>query len=147
MVIFKRKTIPKDNFLKDIIDTANEKGWINEETMKRWIDKIWKKRRGSFMSPSSLFVMDSCKVHLNERVKNRFGKSTKLAIIPGGLTKVLQPLDISVNRSFKPNLRKRWMDWMINEIHSFTKRLKVHLIVKSANGSQKVGKKLQQLQL
>ncbi|TWW71819.1 Pogo transposable element with KRAB domain [Takifugu flavidus] len=42
------------------------------------------------------------------------------AIIPGGLTKILQPLDISVNRSFKAALRNLWEQWMMDREHSFT---------------------------
>ena len=32
----------------------------------------------------------------------------ELAIIPGGLTKELQPLDVGVNRVFKVKLRAAW---------------------------------------
>lgn len=42
------------------------------------------------------------------------------AVIPGGLTKLLQPLDISVNRCFKAELRLIWEDWMNNGDKSFT---------------------------
>ncbi|KAK6175825.1 hypothetical protein SNE40_014210 [Patella caerulea] len=43
-----------------------------------------------------------------------------LGIIPGGMTKLLQPLDISVNRCFKAELRKTWEHWMSDGEHSFT---------------------------
>lgn len=44
-----------------------------------------------------------------------------LAIIPGGLTKELQPLDIGVNRAFKARLRTAWEQWMTKGEHTFTK--------------------------
>jgi hypothetical protein len=37
MVIFKRKTVPKGCNSKDVIISANEKGWMNSEVMKFWM--------------------------------------------------------------------------------------------------------------
>ena len=60
--------------------------------------------------------------HLTESVKSLMRRAnTVLTIIPGGLSKILQPLDISVNRSFKAKLRKFWEEWMISGNHTFTK--------------------------
>lgn len=42
-------------------------------------------------------------------------------MIPGGLTKKLQVLDISVNKYFKSLLRKKWEEWMIQRYHEFIK--------------------------
>ena len=46
--------------------------------------------------------------------------NTVPAIIPGGMTKHLQPLDIAVNKSFKAGMRQTWEGWMSNGEHSFT---------------------------
>lgn len=43
------------------------------------------------------------------------------AVIPGGTTKYLQPLDISVNRASKAALREEWETWMTSGGKSFTK--------------------------
>ena len=42
-------------------------------------------------------------------------------MIPGGMTSVLQPLDVGVNKPFKDGLRRCWSDWMITGEKSFTK--------------------------
>jgi DDE superfamily endonuclease/Tc5 transposase DNA-binding domain/Brinker DNA-binding domain len=118
MVIFKRKTIPKEKFPSGIYVEANEKGWANEDIIKKWIDRIWKLRPSCFMNPPSMLILDSCRAHLTESVKRVIEKSSRLAVIPGGLTCKLQPLDISV--TFKSNLRKRWENWMLEGIHQYT---------------------------
>ena len=62
------------------------------------------------------------RAHLIETVKSLVRRAnTVLTVIPGGSTKILQPLDISVNRSFKAKLRKTWEEWMISGNHTFTK--------------------------
>ena len=35
-----------------------------------------------------------------------------MAVIPGGLTSVVQPLDVSLNKPFKDRMRKKWRTWM-----------------------------------
>jgi hypothetical protein len=45
---------------------------------------------------------------------------TNLAVIPGGLTSVLQPLDVSVNKPFKDNVSKLYMQWMAKGGHELT---------------------------
>jgi len=60
-----------------------------------------------------MLVFDSFKGHLEGIVKKKFHKSGfDLAVIPGGLTSICQPLDVSINKPFKDNLRKEWHTWM-----------------------------------
>jgi hypothetical protein len=40
---------------------------------------------------------------------------------PGGLTPKVQPLDLTVNRSFKSKLRNKWEKWMREGYHTYTK--------------------------
>lgn len=122
MIIFKRKTIPKGDFPPDIIICANDKGWMCEDIMFQWIEKVWQRRKGSFFDRKGFLVMDSMRSHLLDSVKSRLKKaSTDLAVIPGGLTKLLQPLDLTVNKCFKAEVRKQWERWMAEGLHSYTK--------------------------
>ena len=54
LIIFKRKTLPKGNFPSDVVVCANEKGWMNENIMFEWIEKVWQRRKGSFFDRKGL---------------------------------------------------------------------------------------------
>lgn len=124
MLIFKRKTVPKiDN--KQVIVAANIKGWMCEKMMLQWLDEVWRKRKGAFFQPKSLLILDSMRAHIVESVKQKCQKiSTTMAVIPGGMTKILQPLDISINRSFKCEMRKRWERWMSKSLKNTKGKVK-----------------------
>lgn len=101
LIIFKLKNIPRGNFPPGVIIRTNQKGWMNENEMLFWIENVWVKRE-RLSNPQSLLVLDSFSAHIVDSVKRRFiEKKTDIAVIPGGLTSRLQPLDVSVNKSFK----------------------------------------------
>jgi hypothetical protein len=57
----------------------------------------------------TMMVYDSFRGHLEKSVKQKFNESRiDLAVIPGGLTSVCQPLDVAINKPFKDNLRREW---------------------------------------
>ena len=59
MVIFKRKTMPKDNFPAGVVVHNHPKGWMDESGVKIWIEKVWRARLGGFANTQSLLVWDS----------------------------------------------------------------------------------------
>ena len=69
MVIFKRKTMPKEKLPKGVFVHVDEKGWMNEEGMLLWIKKIWAARPGGLLKPKSLLVWDMFKAHLVNKVR------------------------------------------------------------------------------
>ena len=107
----------------EVVVKANTKGWMDEDLMRAWISEAFIKRPGGFFhTSSSMLIYDSMRAHLTETVKSLVRRAnTVLMVIPGGLTKILQPRGISVNRSFKDKLRKTWKEWMISGNHTFTK--------------------------
>jgi hypothetical protein len=101
-IIFKLAKVPRQDFPLGIIIRANKKGYSNTEEMLFWVENIWNQRASLSSNPRSLLVLDSFTGHLVDSVKNRLQeKNTNIAVIPGGLTSKLQPLDVSVNKSFK----------------------------------------------
>ena len=121
LLIFKRKTLPKESLPQGCVVTCNEKGWMNQEVMRLWAERVWRGRPGAFFNPEGVLIMDSMRAHLTDGIKELFkGQKTKLAIIPGGLTCKLQPLDVGVNKAFKCYLRQEWESWMCDGLHSYT---------------------------
>lgn len=121
MLIFPRKTAPKGNFPDEVIIHWNEKGWMDEEACKIWVHKVWEQRPGGLRRHKSLLVWDRFSAHLTESVYAAVkGVNTDMAVIPGGLTGILQPLDVSINKPFKDALRARWEQWMASESYTLT---------------------------
>jgi hypothetical protein len=72
-----------------------------------WIKTVWNKRPGALLQSLALLVWDSFCGHLGPNtIKQLSDAKTDVAIIPGGLTPCLQPLDVSINKPFKGYIRK-----------------------------------------
>ena len=86
---------------------------MDEERMLEWINKVW---LPYVQGKPALLCLDTFTGHLTERVKAAFDEcGTKLLVIPGGCTSILQPLDISINKPFKTYIRQSWCQYMIEE--------------------------------
>ena len=60
-----------------------------------------------------MIVMDSARCHLTEDVKEAFRRAgTTLKYIPGGMTPILQPLDVHLNKPIKDFLKEEWQKWL-----------------------------------
>jgi hypothetical protein len=75
---------------------------MNEKEMVWWVENVWRQRANLGSNPCSLLVLDSFTAHRTDPVKRHLKeKNTDMAVIPGGLTSRLQPLDVSLNKAFK----------------------------------------------
>ncbi|CAI7788039.1 unnamed protein product [Closterium sp. NIES-53] len=59
-----------------------------------------------------MLIIDSYRGHLTKEVKARFA-ALKIVpvVIPAGCTADVQPLDVSVNKSFKASVRQQYQSW------------------------------------
>lgn len=122
-VVFKRKTLPKipGNGTHGVIVQVQEAGWMNTTLIEDWIKRVWMRRPGALLKKKCLLVLDSFRGHTTEEVKKILKKgNTDLAIIPGGLTSVLQPLHVCINRPFKAALKEMYTKWMAEDDHAYT---------------------------
>ena len=121
MVVLKRKTMPKERFSSGVVIHVHPRQWMDEEGVKICIEKVWRCRAGSLNKPQSLLVWDSFSAHLVDSSKRELRENnTKTAVIPGGLTSVVQPLDVCLNKPFKDRPRQKWCTWMIKGEKTFT---------------------------
>ena len=62
----------------------------------------------------TLLVLDNATTYNTNKVKEKIKEcETYVSMIPGGLTWKLQPLDISINKVFKENLRDKYVSYCI----------------------------------
>ncbi|GFT11701.1 pogo transposable element with KRAB domain [Trichonephila clavipes] len=95
---------------------------MDENGVKLWIKNIWQRRPGALRNPQSLLVWDMFRSHLTNNTKKLLTEcNTDIAAIPDGLTSLVQPLDVYINKSFKQNLKRQWNIWMLEGEKSFTK--------------------------
>ena len=108
------KTLPRENFPPGVLVHCHVKVWMDEAGVKLWVEKVWQSWSISLLRKKGLLVWVSFQGHLANSVKRAVCQTnTNIAVIPGGLTSILQPLDISLNKPFKYRLWKQWNNWMI----------------------------------
>lgn len=93
--------------------TRSPKGYMNEETMKHWIDEIWnpycRSVREMLRDPEApvFLIMDNCPSHCTENILEYFqeGGNTRLIWLPPHSSHFLQPLDANYFASLKAHYR------------------------------------------
>ena len=100
MIIFNGKRELKLDVPRGYVVCIQEKGWLDEPIMLRWVNEIF---RPYTKQKPSIIVLDS----FRDMVKRAFRRvNAAMAVIPGGCTSKLQPLDVVINKPFKDILRK-----------------------------------------
>ena len=116
LIVFKRKKIPASmRFVPGVIVRANEKGWMDSDLTREWLHRVWNKRPGASICKRSMLVWDSFRAHLTQENKDAAENiKTDLNVIPGGLTSILSPLDVAINKPFKDRMKEQWAEWMFS---------------------------------
>jgi hypothetical protein len=113
-------------YYRDVVVQVVKKGSMNSDLMNVWKRKVSTKHPQGLFCPKSLLVMDSASSHTRKTVLSSFKQhySTTAAIIPGGMTPLLQPADVVWNKPFKTKMRQRWIDWLAEGEKEFIKSRK-----------------------
>jgi hypothetical protein len=72
---------------------------MTQEVFGEWLEEVWRRQKNSFFNTKSLLIYDSARAHITEDVKNLVKRYSQITVIPGGLTKKFQLLDLAVNKS------------------------------------------------
>ena len=96
----------------------SEKGWMTQRLFIKWVDFEF-----PFVRPNKiLLVFDSARSHLAETVKEHLHRRGILfAVIPGGLTSLLQPCDVVWFKPLKTHLERSIDEWKSGGGHSLTR--------------------------
>lgn len=91
--------------------------------MNSWKQEVWSKRPEAIWKRSTLLVYDSVSRHINRSILASFKRhyNTTVAVIPGGMTPLLQPADSHWNKPFKTNMRQKWLEWLRSGDREYTR--------------------------
>jgi hypothetical protein len=99
---------------------------MTEELMLEWLKIVWSHRPGAFLNQPSMLALDAVKGHVTDSMKNQLRKmKSELVIILGGMTSVLQPMDISINKPFKDRLGQQYLTWIVDPACELTETGKI----------------------
>lgn len=106
LILFKGRTggpLEKELPNNLIYAKCQENSWVNNDIFKFWLFNIWFKYT---QNKKCLLIMDRATTHYIKNLDLTMKKNNCLYILlPPGLTKFFQPLDISVNFPFKHYLK------------------------------------------
>jgi hypothetical protein len=112
-----------DKIPQGIFIHIHAKGCLNETGLKLWLEEVWSKCPGCLLKKPAILACDHFRSHIMEGTKRMVKElNTQLAMIPGGLTSQMQPVDISIERPFQAFVCKEWSKCMKAPNHNLTPR-------------------------
>ena len=91
------------------------------ELMVDWLENVWGRCPGALLNLPSMLCLDAFWGHLTDEIKNKIHRlKSELVVIPVGMTSVLQPLDVSVNKPFKARLSEHYGHWILDHDRELT---------------------------
>jgi hypothetical protein len=99
----------------DAVYSVQSKAWTDLIEMLRYINTILVPYLTSFPGERCLLILDNFSVHLTMEVRRKLHSlRCDLLYIPQGMTGILQPLDISINKQVKSSLKNYYTQWLIS---------------------------------
>jgi len=127
LVIFRGKRLGKVKVPDGVAVLMHPKAWNSDEGMQTWLKSCFIPHlqgiRKVSVPSDMMLTMDLFKPHVAADVTKELEKNAMVpCIIPAGITSLVQPLDVSINKSFKQRMRNKWAQWMTeSDGKTFTK--------------------------
>ena len=61
--------MPNEAILRGVIVHVHDKGWMDKNGMKIWIEKVWSRRPAGLLRKPALLVLDQFRAHITEAAK------------------------------------------------------------------------------
>jgi hypothetical protein len=129
-----QELLRRDNLPPDCEFGVQERAWMDEAQMVRWIKTVWKPFTETREGRITYLLLDECRTHMTSVVKSMLDDCrTEVDFIPGGYTSKLQPMDVGINKPFKNYVRNEFDKWMIENLeNNKPKRLNVSFWISEA---------------
>jgi hypothetical protein len=95
---------------------------MTEELMLEWLKIVCGCRPRAFLNQ---LVLDALKENLTDNMKNQLRKMKTELVILGGMTSVLQQMDVTINKPFKDRLMQQYLTWITDPAHKLTETGKI----------------------
>ena len=94
---------------------------MDKDRSKLLINQVWIINLGGLRKRKSLLYRTVQSTHGRFCKKSCKTGKTDLAVISGGLTSILQPVNVSIYKPFKDTVQHFWNQWMLIGDKTFTK--------------------------
>ena len=126
-LLYKGKTVkchPQVTFPDGWDVWHSDNRWSNEETMKRYVEKIivpfvTQKRKALKLEASypAITIFDGFKGQTTNDIRALLNSHNIIPMqLPANCTDKLQPLDISINKPMKDHIKAKFQQWYANEV-------------------------------
>lgn len=111
------------SYRTDAYYATQERAWMDEGVMLQWVEQVLKPWAAEVPEGEIPYLLlDSYKCHLMSSVVTAIQElGIEVEHIPGGLTGLVQPVDVGINKPFKNRIRRMWEEYMLENLAVKTK--------------------------
>jgi len=110
----------------EVLITNNSRGYNTEDTNYNEVLPHFLR----FIEPNSMLLLDECKGHRSERISLLLKERRIRCIrLPGGTTPFLQPVDSSIGKFVKNEVRAQFIKWCTDNIDEIARQVGIGAVV------------------